>query len=65
MCRFVNQLWFRQVFSVLIVSFKVYFVEVSVGRCDDDGFISEPFSLGKGLVEDPVRYIVQVVFNLA
>ena len=65
MSRFVNQLWFRQVFSVLIVSFKVYFVEVSVGCRDDDGFISEPFSLGKGLVEDPVRYIVQVVFNLA
>ena len=64
MCSSVNQIWFRQVFRALIISFKVYFVEVTVGRCDEYGRVCEPFCLGEGLVEDFISDIVQMVFNL-
>ena len=64
MCSSVNQIWFGQVFRILIISFKVYFEEVSVGRCDEYGRVCEPFSFGDGLVEDLISDIVQMVFNL-
>ena len=64
MCSSVDQIWFGQVFRILIISLKVYFVEAAVGRCDEHGRVCEPFSLGEGLVEDLISDIVQMVFNL-
>ena len=64
MCSSVNEIWFGQVFRILIISLKVYFVEATIGRCNEYGRVCKPFSLGDGLVDDLISNIVQMVFNL-